>query len=392
MAKDYNKELQKFLSANTLVARLVSSTDLRGLPGNKVDVLLDEELTFKAYATVPVLPRIEDVIDGVFYILPDDTLNYVRNGQWVTLTGLQGPDGTTFYPSVSEEGIISWTNDGGKVNPDPVDIRGPKGEDGKDGVDGTNANAKVLQTTSVLTTNLTGTTTLTLSQVPGATSEDISAPETEIYDSYGTLGVVTNFDSDTNEITVQTVTISPQGRQGVRLGAVDTETDLPTTKAEVEALGWLSPMVGDFAYVREDSEYEDKLTEHFIFAINGNTITWEYSHSLNSGDYQLQSSATDAGKILTAGTVDGEFGDAIDPLNLRGDWQENDVDAQEYIKNRTHYIDENGDYVQLDSRYIKIGDNLSLGSDGEINADEAPEITANDVDNIWLSLDPTQSS
>ena len=41
--------------------------------------------------------------------------------------GIRGKDGVTFYPHVSAAGILSWTNDGGKQNPDPVNI---KGEDG----------------------------------------------------------------------------------------------------------------------------------------------------------------------------------------------------------------------------------------------------------------------
>ena len=47
--------------------------------------------------------------------------------------GTDGKDGTTFFPSVSAEGVISWTNDGGKSNPPSVNIHG---EDGTDGVDG----------------------------------------------------------------------------------------------------------------------------------------------------------------------------------------------------------------------------------------------------------------
>ena len=43
-------------------------------------------------------------------------------------------DGATFYPSVNEEGVISWTNDKDKQNPAPVNIRGPQGENGKSGV------------------------------------------------------------------------------------------------------------------------------------------------------------------------------------------------------------------------------------------------------------------
>lgn len=38
--------------------------------------------------------------------------------------GKDGVDGTTFIPSVSSEGVISWTNDGGKENPSPQSIKG----------------------------------------------------------------------------------------------------------------------------------------------------------------------------------------------------------------------------------------------------------------------------
>lgn len=47
--------------------------------------------------------------------------------------GDKGDDGATFIPSVSDSGIISWTNDKDLPNPEPVNI---KGKDGKDGVDG----------------------------------------------------------------------------------------------------------------------------------------------------------------------------------------------------------------------------------------------------------------
>ena len=45
--------------------------------------------------------------------------------------GGTGTPGATFTPSVSEEGVISWTNDGGLENPAPVSIKGAKGTDGK---------------------------------------------------------------------------------------------------------------------------------------------------------------------------------------------------------------------------------------------------------------------
>lgn len=48
----------------------------------------------------------------------------------------QGVNGTTYTPSVSAAGVISWTNDGGKDNPEPVNIKGPKGDTGPQGSPG----------------------------------------------------------------------------------------------------------------------------------------------------------------------------------------------------------------------------------------------------------------
>lgn len=50
--------------------------------------------------------------------------------------GGAGAPGTTFTPSVSEAGVISWTNDGGLDNPEPVNIKGPKGDQGPQGETG----------------------------------------------------------------------------------------------------------------------------------------------------------------------------------------------------------------------------------------------------------------
>ena len=53
-----------------------------------------------------------------------------------SLIGTPGIDGVTFTPSVSQEGIISWTNNGGLSNPDPIDIKGDKGDKGDKGEKG----------------------------------------------------------------------------------------------------------------------------------------------------------------------------------------------------------------------------------------------------------------
>lgn len=54
--------------------------------------------------------------------------------------------GATFFPYVSESGIISWTNDGGLPNPPPINIKGDKGDDGYTPQKGTDYwNAKDVQ-------------------------------------------------------------------------------------------------------------------------------------------------------------------------------------------------------------------------------------------------------
>ena len=67
-----------------------------------------------------------------------------------------GENGATFYPDVSEEGILSWTNDRELPNPPPVKVRG---EDGTDGV-------SVISVRQTITSNADGGTnvvTITLS-------------------------------------------------------------------------------------------------------------------------------------------------------------------------------------------------------------------------------------
>lgn len=64
--------------------------------------------------------------------LPLDTVNFEDIPS--------GVSGYTFLPNVSEEGIITWTNNGGLKNPDPRDITGPAGEQGEQGEPGPQGN------------------------------------------------------------------------------------------------------------------------------------------------------------------------------------------------------------------------------------------------------------
>lgn len=65
----------------------------------------------------------------------DDGVNWMllaaRGGEGIQ--GEQGIPGYVFTPSVSAEGVISWTNNGDLPNPDPIDITGPEGPRGPQG-------------------------------------------------------------------------------------------------------------------------------------------------------------------------------------------------------------------------------------------------------------------
>ena len=60
---------------------------------------------------------------------------YFFNGEaWVNLGPVAA--GATFTPTVSSDGVISWTNDGGLPNPESVNIKGPQGATGPQGPQG----------------------------------------------------------------------------------------------------------------------------------------------------------------------------------------------------------------------------------------------------------------
>lgn len=61
------------------------------------------------------------------------TVGYVNVPEKINTGEGGGENGATFIPTVSQNGIISWTNDKGLSNPVPVNIKGPKGEQGQQG-------------------------------------------------------------------------------------------------------------------------------------------------------------------------------------------------------------------------------------------------------------------
>lgn len=63
-------------------------------------------------------------------------LCWVNNGPVMGPAGNPGPQGVSFKPFVDDNGIISWSNDGGLENPAPKNLTGPRGAQGEAGADG----------------------------------------------------------------------------------------------------------------------------------------------------------------------------------------------------------------------------------------------------------------
>ena len=74
-----------------------------------------------------------DGADGVTPHIDSTTKNW-HIGAVDTGILAEGTEGTTFIPSVSATGDLSWSNDDGKENPATVNIKGAKGDRGDSGV------------------------------------------------------------------------------------------------------------------------------------------------------------------------------------------------------------------------------------------------------------------
>lgn len=343
------KDHARSVSANALVARLIGEEDLKGLPANQVDVLLPGKLVFRAFLEVPFLPLPQDAEPGIFYLTPDNLFSYIDNGEWVTIeTGAsytieptkngwvfkRGNKAVFTYiepndhivvvnelPKTNiQDGVEYVVTDGiGRLIMTYVHENGQWIETSKSGEPSDGAYEIKGELSSFLSDQVLGTTPVNTTNVPTLNPADIVIGETYLYDHRGTMAVVTAYDAQTGIMTAQTMTTSPGERAGVRLGAVEEKPDLPATITDAEGLGWLTPVEGDFAYVRQDGPKGDKLGEWLVQSIDtAGNITWAFSHYINAGNYVVDI-LTSSGVLIPKnqdGTVTLPVNDRIKAIKL----------------------------------------------------------------------------
>lgn len=85
-------------------------------------------------------------------------------------SGTPGANGVTYTPHLSADGVLSWTNDGGLANPDPVNIKGAPGAKGDKGDPGSDASVTAANIKTAL-----GYTPADSKDIPTVPTEDINA-------------------------------------------------------------------------------------------------------------------------------------------------------------------------------------------------------------------------
>ena len=179
------------------------------------------------------------------YTDADDISHHVMTQVVSTKAGI---DGVTFTPSVSEQGVISWTNDGNLPNPEPVNIRGPQGIQGIQGIQGPAGPAGA--------TGATGQRgPQGIQGQPGTPGLDGVSPEITVTDITGGHRLTIVDAAGTHNIDIMDGTNGTAGQDGaaatIEIGQV--ATGAAGTNANVRNSGTTSAAVLDFVIPRGDT-------------------------------------------------------------------------------------------------------------------------------------------
>ena len=101
------------------------------------------------------------------------------------IQGVKGDTGAVYTPSVSQEGVISWANNGGLPNPESIDITGPQGF---------SPVANVVKENGVSTITITDSTGTTTAEVTDGDISDVIVNGTSVVDNgIANIDIVENY-------------------------------------------------------------------------------------------------------------------------------------------------------------------------------------------------------
>lgn len=101
------------------------------------------------------------------------------------IQGVKGDTGAVYTPTVSQEGVISWTNNGDLPNPDPIDITGPQGF---------SPVANVVKENGVSTITITDSTGTTTAEVTDGDISDVIVNGTSVVENgIANIDIVENY-------------------------------------------------------------------------------------------------------------------------------------------------------------------------------------------------------
>jgi hypothetical protein len=246
-------------------------------------------------------------------------------------TGATGATGTTFTPEVSYNGIISWTNDGGKSNPEARNIKGPKGDKGEDGAIHYTAGAGITITNNVIAA--TGTTSVAWGNIQG----DINSQDDlmDIVDSLeGQIDTNKGSIDDINEKIPTQASASNQlaDKDFVNSSVATNAAYFKGTFNSVSELPTTGVTNNDYAFVISTDSHGNTIYNRYKYS--SETSAWAFEYALNNSSFTaVQWATVNSGMTSSDKTkLDGiETGAEV---NVQSDWNEADTTADDYIKNK----------------------------------------------------------
>lgn len=254
--------------------------------------------------------------------------------------GAAGKDGVTFTPSMSDDGDLSWTNDGGKANPQTVNLKGPKGGTGAPGPRGAPGNGisgialkngtHAPGTSDVYTITLTDGTTFDFEVYNGANGQGAGDMLASVYDPRGKRTDIYKYVDDaigeipTPDVSGKLDKTGDGSNVTAAFTAAETRTNIATGEKLSVLLGKIAKWLGDLKALA----FKDKVAKA--------DLANDVQASLGKADSALQSAPVTSVNSKT-GAVRSTFYVTVTPTESEYDATADKTAAEVYAAYEAGY-------------------------------------------------------